>query len=51
MPVRLHERPAPAHFFIKERGSSIYNQGARHAASYMQDRLADLAGEVYERED
>jgi uncharacterized protein (DUF2164 family) len=36
--------------FIKELGPSFYNQGVRDAASYMQEKLADIDGEVYVRE-
>lgn len=37
-------------FFIRELGPPVYNQGVRDAARYMQDRLTDIDGEVYERE-
>ena len=38
-------------FFVKELGPPIYNQGVRDAASYMQAKLADIDGEIYEREE
>jgi len=37
-------------FFIRELGPPIYNQGVRDAAGYVQQKLADIDGEVYERE-
>ena len=37
-------------FFIRELGPPVYNQGVRDAASFIQARLADIEGDVYERE-
>ncbi len=37
-------------FFIRELGPPVYNQGVRDAASFVQHKLADIDGEVYERE-
>jgi uncharacterized protein (DUF2164 family) len=37
-------------FFIKELGPPVYNQGVRDAAAYVQSKLADIDGDVYERE-
>jgi uncharacterized protein (DUF2164 family) len=37
-------------FFVAELGPPVYNQGVRDAHAYMQDKLTDLEGEVYERE-
>lgn len=37
-------------FFVRELGPPVYNQGVRDAASYLQARLADLDGDVYENE-
>ena len=37
-------------FFVRELGPPVYNQGVRDAASFMQERLADIEGDVYERE-
>lgn len=37
-------------FFLEELGPAVYNQGVRDAHAYMQDKLTDLEGEVYERE-
>ena len=37
-------------FFVRELGPPVYNQGVRDAASFMQGKLGDIEGEVYERE-
>jgi uncharacterized protein (DUF2164 family) len=37
-------------FFVRELGPPVYNQGVRDAASFVQQKLADIDGEVYERE-
>jgi uncharacterized protein (DUF2164 family) len=37
-------------FFVRELGPPIYNQGVRDAAGFVQEKLADLEGEVYEPE-
>lgn len=37
-------------FFVRELGPQVYNQGVRDASSYIQDKLTDIEGEVYERE-
>lgn len=37
-------------FFVRELGPHVYNQGVRDAASFVQDKLTDIEGEVYERE-
>jgi uncharacterized protein (DUF2164 family) len=37
-------------FFIRELGPPVYNQGVRDAAAFVQSKLADIEGEVYERE-
>jgi uncharacterized protein (DUF2164 family) len=37
-------------FFVRELGPPVYNQGVRDAHAYMQNKLTDLEGEVYERE-
>lgn len=37
-------------FFVRELGPPIYNQGVRDAAAFVQEKLADIEGEVYERE-
>ncbi len=37
-------------FFIRELGPPIYNQGVRDAAAFVQSKLADIDGEIYERE-
>ena len=37
-------------FFVRELGPPVYNQGVRDAASFMQEKLGDIEGDVYERE-
>jgi uncharacterized protein (DUF2164 family) len=37
-------------FFIRELGPPVYNQGVRDASGFIQDKLADIEGEIYERE-
>jgi len=37
-------------FFVSELGPPVYNQGVRDAAGYLQQKLADIEGDVYERE-
>jgi uncharacterized protein (DUF2164 family) len=37
-------------FFVRQLGPPVYNQGVRDAAAFMQAKLADIEGEVYERE-
>ena len=37
-------------FFVRELGPAAYNQGVRDAQAYLQEKLTDLDGEVYERE-
>lgn len=38
-------------FFVRELGPPVYNQGVRDAAGYMQQKLADIEGEITEIED
>jgi uncharacterized protein (DUF2164 family) len=37
-------------FFVAELGPPVYNQGVRDAAGYIQEKLSDIEGEVFERE-
>jgi uncharacterized protein (DUF2164 family) len=37
-------------FVLRELGPAVYNQGVRDACAAMQEKLADLEGEVYEPE-
>ena len=37
-------------FFIRELAPPVYNQGVRDAAGYVQAKLNDIEGEIYERE-
>jgi uncharacterized protein (DUF2164 family) len=38
-------------FLVRELGPPVYNQGVRDAARFMQDKLTDIDGEIYEREE
>jgi uncharacterized protein (DUF2164 family) len=38
-------------FLVRELGPPVYNQGVRDASSFMQSKLADIEGEIYEPED
>lgn len=35
-------------FFVRQLGPPVYNQGVRDATGYIQDRLADIEGEIHE---
>ena len=37
-------------FFVGELGPPVYNQGVRDASNFIQEKLGDIEGEVYERE-
>ena len=37
-------------FFVAELGPPVYNQGVRDAAGYLQQKLSDIEGEVFEVE-
>ena len=37
-------------FFVRELGPPVYNQGVRDAASFVQQKLTDIEGEIYEHE-
>jgi uncharacterized protein (DUF2164 family) len=37
-------------FFIRELGPPVYNQGVPDSVGFMQEKLTDIEGEVYERE-
>jgi uncharacterized protein (DUF2164 family) len=36
--------------FLRELGPPVYNQGVRDAASFVQGKLLDIEGEIFERE-
>jgi uncharacterized protein (DUF2164 family) len=36
--------------FVRELGATVDNQGVRDACGYVQDKLADLDGEIHEPE-
>jgi uncharacterized protein (DUF2164 family) len=37
-------------FFVRELGPPVYNQGVRDACRFIQEKLGDIEGEVYEPE-
>ena len=37
-------------FLVRELGPPVYNQGVRDATAYIQQKLSDIEGDVYERE-
>ena len=37
-------------FFVAELGPPVYNQGVRDAAGYLQGKLTDIEGEIFEVE-
>ncbi|HZI82004.1 MAG TPA: DUF2164 domain-containing protein [Vicinamibacterales bacterium] len=36
--------------FLRELGPGVYNQGVRDACGYVQEKLADIEGEIHEPE-
>jgi len=38
-------------FFIRELGPPVYNQGVRDATAFVQAKLIDIEGEIYERDE
>jgi len=38
-------------FFLKTLGPQVYNQAVKDSASFVQDKLIDLEGELYEPEE
>ena len=36
--------------FVRELGPAVYNQGVRDATAFIQEKLGDIEGEIYERE-
>ena len=49
-PISEFRAQALLDFFVRELGPAVYNQGVRDAAGYVQEKLTDIEGEVYERE-
>jgi uncharacterized protein (DUF2164 family) len=37
-------------FFVRQLGPPVYNQGVRDAVGYVQAKLGDIEGDVYEHE-
>jgi len=38
-------------FFIRELGPPLYNQGVHDAVGYVQEKLGDIEGDIYEADD
>ena len=49
-PISDFRAEALLDFFVRELGPPVYNQGVRDACGYMQQKLGDIEGEVYETE-
>lgn len=49
-PISDFRAEALLDFFVCELGPPVYNQGVRDAAGFIQDKLTDIEGDVYERE-
>ena len=49
-PISPFRAEALLDYFVRELGPPVYNQGVRDAAAFVQAKLADIEGEVYERE-
>jgi uncharacterized protein (DUF2164 family) len=37
-------------FFVRQLGPPVYNQGVKDATGYLQEKLADIEGEIHEPE-
>jgi uncharacterized protein (DUF2164 family) len=49
-PISRFQAESLLTFFVRELGPSVYNPGVRDAAGYMQSKLEDIEGEIYERD-
>lgn len=49
-PISDFRADALIDFFVRELGPPVYNQGVRDAARFVQEKLTDIEGDVYERE-
>jgi len=49
-PLSAFRAEALLDFFLRQLGPPVYNQGVRDAAGFMQSKLSDIEGDVYERE-
>lgn len=38
-------------FFLRHLGPPVYNQGVRDASAFIQDKLADIEGEIVEHDE
>jgi uncharacterized protein (DUF2164 family) len=37
-------------FFLRQLGPPVYNQGVKDATGYLQEKLADIEGEIHEHD-
>ena len=49
-PISDFRAQALLDFFVLQLGPPVYNQGVHDASSYIQEKLTDIEGEVYETE-
>lgn len=49
-PISDFRAQALLDFFLHALGPAVYNQGVHDAAGYIQQKLADIEGDVYEAE-
>ncbi len=49
-PVSDFRATALLDFFVQELGPPVYNQGVRDASAFIQAKLGDIEGEIYEPE-
>ena len=49
-PISDFRAQALLDFFVLHLGPPVYNQGVHDASSYIQEKLTDIEGEVYETE-
>ena len=50
-PLSAFRAEALLDFFVRELGPAVYNQGVRDASGFIQSKLADIEGEITERDD
>jgi uncharacterized protein (DUF2164 family) len=49
-PISDFRAEALIDLFVRELGPPVYNQGVRDAARFVQEKLGDIDGEIYEKE-
>ena len=47
-PLSAFRAEALVDFFLERLGPAVYNQGVHDAAAYVQDKLADIEGDLHE---